>query len=275
MPLEKAAAAVMSVWTENMVQAIADITVNQGIDPAQAAIIGGGGAAGLNANAIAARLNCHTLIVPEVGAALSAYGAAVSDIAREYRRIFVTSTMDFDSEGASKVIAELKKLANTFASSAGSDPEDVRIQYTVEARYHHQVWEIDVAVDIDRLLAEGGVKNLEERFHRAHEQIFAFRDPDSPVESSPGGLQSVPRWARIPILLCRIAVPAGATHDDEPTSCQSAGPRCQCSNSEISRLAKRSKVQRLSNPRSPPSSSSPARRSRARSPAISCLNRTR
>ena len=182
MPLEKAAAAVMSVWTENMVQAIADITVNQGIDPAQAAIIGGGGAAGLNANAIAARLNCHTLIVPEVGAALSAYGAAVSDIAREYRRIFVTSTMDFDSEGASKVIAELKKLANTFASSAGSDPEDVRIQYTVEARYHHQVWEIDVAVDIDRLLAEGGVKNLEERFHRAHEQIFAFRDPNSPVE---------------------------------------------------------------------------------------------
>ena len=122
------------------------------------------------------------MIVPEVGAALSAYGAAVSDIAREYRRIFVTSTMDFDRKEPPSVIAELKKLANTFASSAGSDPEDVRIQYTVEARYHHQVWEIDVAVDIDRLLAEGGVKNLEERFHRAHEQIFAFRDPDSPVE---------------------------------------------------------------------------------------------
>ena len=182
MPLEKAAAAVMSVWTENMVQAIADITVNQGIDPAHAAIIGGGGAAGLNANAIAARLNCHTLIIPEVGAALSAYGAAVSDIAREYRRIFVTRTNHFDRNGASNVVAELAKLANTFAKSAGSDPADVRTQYTVEARYHHQVWEIDVAVDIDRLLAEDGAKKLEEDFHRAHEQIFAFRDPDSPVE---------------------------------------------------------------------------------------------
>jgi N-methylhydantoinase A len=182
MPLEKAAAAVMGVWTENMVQAIADITVNQGIDPAQAAIIAGGGAAGLNANAIAARLNCHMLIVPEVGAALSAYGAAVSDIAREYRRIFVTHTNDFDRKGASNVVAELKKLASTFAKSAGSDPADVRIEYTLEARYHHQVWEIDIAVDIDRLLGEGGAKNLEEDFHRAHEQIFAFRDPDSPVE---------------------------------------------------------------------------------------------
>ena len=182
MPLEKAAAAVMRVWTENMVQAIADITVNQGIDPAHAAIIGGGGAAGLNANAIAARLNCHMLIVPEVGAALSAYGAAVSDIAREYRRIFVTRTNNFDRNGASNVVAELAKSANAFAKSAGSDPADVRIQYTVEARYHHQVWEIDVAVDIDRLLAEDGAKKLEEDFHRAHEQIFAFRDPDSPVE---------------------------------------------------------------------------------------------
>ena len=92
------------------------------------------------------------------------------------------STNDFDRKGASNVVAELKKLASTFARSAGSDPADVRIEYTLEARYHHQVWEIDIAVDIDRLLGEGGAKNLEENFHRAHEQIFAFRDPDSPVE---------------------------------------------------------------------------------------------
>jgi N-methylhydantoinase A len=182
MPLEKAAAAVMSVWTENMVQAIADITVNQGIDPARAAIIGGGGAAGLNANAIAARLDCHTLIVPEVGAALSAYGAAVSDITREYRRIFVTHTRDFDRAGASKVVAELRELVSAFAKSASAESAGVHVEYTVEARYHHQVWEIDVAVDVERLLAEGGAQRLEEDFHQAHEQIFAFRDPDSAVE---------------------------------------------------------------------------------------------
>jgi N-methylhydantoinase A len=180
MPIEKAAAAVMSVWTENMVQAITDITVNQGIDPAKAAIIGGGGAAGLNANAIAARLDCRMLIVPEVGAALSAYGAAVSEISREYRRIFITHTRDFDRAGASNVVAELNRLAKGFASAASA--EDAEIEYTVEARYHHQVWEIDVAIDINRLLEEGGAAGLEEEFHRAHEQIFAFRDPDSPVE---------------------------------------------------------------------------------------------
>ena len=56
MTLEAAASAIMSVWSENMVQAISDITVNQGIDPARAVIVGGGGAAGLNALTIAERL---------------------------------------------------------------------------------------------------------------------------------------------------------------------------------------------------------------------------
>ena len=44
--------------TEQMVGAIEEITVNQGIDPRAAVLVGGGGAAGLNAVAIARRLGC-------------------------------------------------------------------------------------------------------------------------------------------------------------------------------------------------------------------------
>jgi len=65
-----------------------------------AVVIGGGGAAGLNALTIAERLGCKRLVLPEVGAALSAFGAVVSDIAREYRRVFVTGSVHFDRDGA-------------------------------------------------------------------------------------------------------------------------------------------------------------------------------
>src|SRR5262249_23427612 len=147
MPLERAALAMMSVWTENMVQAIADITVNQGIDPSRAAIVGGGGAAGLNAVGIAARLGCRNLIVPEVGAALSAFGAIVSDITRQYRRVFVTGTKNFDLDGAAATIRDLEQAAAKFAASAGAREADMSIEFTVEARYAHQVWEIDVPID--------------------------------------------------------------------------------------------------------------------------------
>jgi len=182
MSFEAAASAVMAVWSENMVQAISDITVNQGIDPAKAVIVGGGGAAGLNALTIAERLGCAKLIIPEVGAALSAFGAIVSDIAREYRRVFVTNTVQFDRDGVAAVISELRQRAFTFAETAGAEARDVSVDFLIEARYLHQVWEIDVTIDPDRLLAAGGADLLSRDFHSAHEHIFAFSDAQSPIE---------------------------------------------------------------------------------------------
>ena len=182
MSLERAASAVIEVWTENMVQAITDITVNQGIDPAEGTIVGGGGAAGLNGAAIAARLGCRTLVVPEIGAALSAYGAVVSDIAREYRQIFVANTARFDAKGVRQVIESLRRQAVVFSHAAAAAEGAVHTEFLIEARYPHQVWEIDLPIDPERLLAPDGVAQLEQDFHRTHENIFAFSDPDSAVE---------------------------------------------------------------------------------------------
>ena len=198
MALEAAASAVMAVWSENMVQAISDITVNQGIDPANAIIIGGGGAAGLNALTIAERLACKRLVIPEVGAALSAFGAVVSDIAREYRRVFVTSSVQFDQVGAAAVIAELRQRAVAFAEAAGAGAGDRRIEFLVEARYLHQVWEIDVTIDPDRLLRSGGIDILVQDFHRAHDEIFAFATRNRRSRSSPGALTFAARWPLMP-----------------------------------------------------------------------------
>ncbi len=181
--VEAAAVAMLDVWTENMVQAISDITVNQGIDPAQASIVGGGGAAGLNAVAIANRMGCPTLIVPAVGAGLSAAGAVISDIGRSFRRLFVTNTREFDSDGVAAKLNELRAEANAFAKIAGVEASKVKIDFFVEARYAHQVWEIDVSIEPDQLTGTGAADALRQSFHREHERIFAFHDADSMVEA--------------------------------------------------------------------------------------------
>ena len=180
MSLERAASAVMKVWTENMVQAITDITVNQGIDPARATIVGGGGAAGLNGAAIAARLGCPTLVVPEIGAALSAYGAVVSDIAREYRQVFVTSTAKFGAKGARQVIEGLRQQSAAFSRAAGATEGSARTEFLIEARYPHQVWEIDLPHGSGAAFAPDGVDSwsrtsIEPRKHLC----FLDRNPRS------------------------------------------------------------------------------------------------
>ncbi|MEM8800010.1 MAG: hydantoinase/oxoprolinase family protein [Pseudomonadota bacterium] len=180
--VERAAAAMLDVWTENMVQAIAEITVNQGIDPSTSAIVGGGGAAGMNATKIATRLKSGTLIIPETGAALSAYGAIVSDVGRNIRKLHVGDTRAMNVSALTQTLEQIKKEALHFANAVKGAKGMPELQWYVEARYPHQVWEIDVPFDPEKLMGEGGAAYLEAAFHDVHEAVFGYRDSSTHIE---------------------------------------------------------------------------------------------
>ncbi|MEO1190438.1 MAG: hydantoinase/oxoprolinase family protein [Pseudomonadota bacterium] len=180
--LEKAALAVVKISTENMVQAIMDITVNQGIDPADAVLIGGGGAAGLNSTLIAERLGCPTLIIPTVGAALSAAGALLSDLTQQFRATFFTTSAAFDREGVNALLADLKARCEAFIAGPGEGSISQTIEFVAEARYPHQVWEIEVPLRAGEFADEKSVRDLVADFHRAHQDLFAIQDPKSEIE---------------------------------------------------------------------------------------------
>lgn len=180
--VEDAAASILSVATENMVQAISDITVDQGIDPADAVLIGGGGAAGLNAIYIARRLGCPTLLIPETGAGLSAAGALMSDLSNEYRATFFTTSDGFDRDSVNLTLDGLRAEAQAFIDGPGSNAVSSEIEFAVEARYASQVWEIEVPLPFDRFSDDDQLDALNEAFHAMHERIFAVRDPGSVIE---------------------------------------------------------------------------------------------
>lgn len=180
--LKDAAAAIVDVATENMVQAINDITVNQGIDPADAVLIGGGGAAGINSVRIARRLGCPVLIIPETGAGLSAAGAIMSDLSNEYRATLFTTSDHFDRAGVNAVLAGLRRSCEAFIGGSGRGAVSTAIDSSVEARYAGQVWEIEVPLAVAEFTDDGQLAGLADAFHAMHEQIFAIRDPGSVIE---------------------------------------------------------------------------------------------
>lgn len=181
MSVEEAAVAVIELATENMVQAVMDITVNQGIDPTETAFVAGGGAGGLNCVAIARRLGCRRVLVPEPGAALAAAGALVSDLTSRYQAMFQTESDSFDHNGANAVLIGLEARCRQFAVDAGVDTEFL-IDWSVEARYPNQVWEIEVPLQDFRLASKVDVTSLLADFHRTHFEVFAVNDPTSPIE---------------------------------------------------------------------------------------------
>jgi N-methylhydantoinase A len=183
MSVEAAAEAIMTLATEHMVQAIMDITVHQGIDPADAVFVAGGGAAGLNCVAIGRRLKCRSVVVTEAAAALAASGALISDLSAHYQAMFHTRSDAFDRDGINNVLERLSERCADFSTSAGAHALSSEIDWSCEARYIEQAWEIDVPLATSRFSNDADVLALEHAFHAMHQDKFAVSDPGAPIET--------------------------------------------------------------------------------------------
>ncbi|MGI9557899.1 MAG: hydantoinase/oxoprolinase family protein, partial [Solirubrobacterales bacterium] len=179
---EEAAAAILSLASERMVTAIEEITLNQGLDPREAVIIGGGGGAGLYAVAIARRLGSSQIVIPAVSAALSAAGALLSDLTADMRATVLVTTSAFDEELANRTLAELEARCERFVAGPGAGSTDTTVRYSVEARYPDQVWEIEVPLAGARFSGLEAVDAFKQEFHRVHDGLFAVSQPESEVE---------------------------------------------------------------------------------------------
>ena len=179
----EAASAVLDVVSQNMVHAIEDITINQGVDPREAVLIGGGGAAGLNSVQIARRLGCKRVVIPDVGATLSAAGALMSDLSTEFSRTTFTTSDRFATEAVNATLQDLEAQCRSFFQGRGTAGMAQSIEFSVEARYPHQVWEIEVPLAKGRFDGAADVERLVADLHDLHEEMFAVADRGSHVEA--------------------------------------------------------------------------------------------
>ncbi|MEO3830023.1 hydantoinase/oxoprolinase family protein [Actinomadura sp. B10D3] len=178
----EAAGAVYRLATERMVGAIEEITGQKGVDPAQAVLVGGGGAAGFNTVAIARRLGCREVIVPVMGPALSAAGALISELSRGFETTFRTTSEAFDFAGVNAVLEDLAAEARDFVDGPGAGAVETSVEFSVEARYPSQVWELEVQLGEQGSLDGEGLERLKKAFHEVHRDAFAVDDPGSPIE---------------------------------------------------------------------------------------------
>src|SRR5262249_23853495 len=145
-------------------------------------LVGGGGAAGLNAVRIARRLGCPKVVIPAVGATLSAASALMSDLGTEFGATCFTTSRHFDFEAVNRTLAELEARCQSFIAGPGLGLLEHNIDFFAEARYPHQIWEVEVPLKGSRVQSPADVGDLVEALHRAHEQRFSFRDADSEIE---------------------------------------------------------------------------------------------
>jgi N-methylhydantoinase A len=130
--------AAYTIWTtvnHNMVAAIQDVTIWQGVDPREYILISGGGAAGLHIVPIAQELKMKNIIVPKLAGVLSAVGGLAADMKIDYHASHFTSSGQFDYAGVNQQLVALEEQAKDFLSRTGVSPDRTQIQFFAEARY--------------------------------------------------------------------------------------------------------------------------------------------
>ena len=212
--LERAASAIVTLASEHMIKAIREITINEGVNPRESALVAGGGAAGLNIVPIARELGCTRVLVPRTAGALSACGMQFSDIVTEQSASRVTLSSAFDFDGVNRALDSIEQELDRFvAGLKGHQGGEVTKEFVVEARYLYQVWEIDVPLPVRRFCNAEDVTALNKAFNTVHERVFAVIDKRNPVEClNWKGRVSV----RLPGVAQGSAAPAGGAYAPKP-----------------------------------------------------------
>ncbi len=171
--VERAAQGIYDIVNENMIGALRLVSVQQGNDPRDFALIAFGGAGPLHGNALARILNCWPVIVPPGPGVLCAYGDATTRTRDDASRSLMRRFSQTSAEEVSEIFAELRGAAARTFDAEGIAETDRSSSYEVDVRYSGQVLSLPVAVDIDAFRAQG-LAHIGDSFDALHEKLYTF-----------------------------------------------------------------------------------------------------
>ncbi len=151
----QAAAGIYRMINLKMADGIRLMTLRRGVDPRRFALLSFGGAAGLHAAEVASDLRYEV--------SRTHYGAGARISAGEVRALF----------------AQLEQQAAGRLRAWFDGP--MTIERSAEMRYGEQIFEIDVGLDDLDWHAASLVDQIEDRFHRRHEELYTYASRDQEV----------------------------------------------------------------------------------------------
>jgi N-methylhydantoinase A len=170
-PVETASGMV-EIVEEIMAGAIRRVTIEQGADPREAALVAFGGAGGLHATALARRLDMAGVLIPVHAGVFSAFGLLLSPPRVESARTVITA----DPGKINSALDSLRQMVAEELREWGVEP--VEVASKVDVRYIGQSHELTVQYEPGE-----GWAVLSDRFHRQHAERNGFSRSQDAVEA--------------------------------------------------------------------------------------------
>jgi N-methylhydantoinase A len=178
--LMAAARGIIDIVNENMFGALRMISVQQGYDPRDFAVMGFGGAGPLHVNAVAKLMGSWPAISPVSPGVLCALGDATTRMRTETARSWSRLAQDTKPEDLVAVLAEMAEQVTGELLSDGVPADEITTAFEVDVRYAGQAFEVPLTISADLLAAEG-IAGILGRFDEEHKRLFTF-NMDTPHE---------------------------------------------------------------------------------------------
>ncbi len=175
LPLARAAEGIYHIVYANMFGALRLVSVEQGFDPRDFALMAFGGAGPLHANALGRLMGSWPVIIPPGPGVLCAYGDATTRLRDEASRTFIRRFSETSAAEITEVLAALARSAGEALAREGVPQTDQTLSYQLDLRYQGQGLSLSVDLedaDLADCLAVAGA-----RFDAMHEQLFTFALP--------------------------------------------------------------------------------------------------
>ena len=172
--LMAAAEGIIKIVNESMFGALRLVSVEQGYDPRDFALVGFGGAGPLHANALGILTEAWPVIVPPGPGVLCAYGDATTRVQDEAARTYITMASDLTTDKLADDLLTLKARASESLIEDGIAEDRLEVTYQADLRYAGQAFQITVEFT-EAELREKGVAVLTDQFDAEHEQLFTFK----------------------------------------------------------------------------------------------------
>ena len=171
--LMAAAEGIIKIVNESMLGALRLVSVEQGYDPRDFALVGFGGAGPLHANSLGILTGSWPVIIPPGPGVLCAYGDATTKVRDEASQTYVKKVEDIELEDFITELEALKTRASVSFEKDGIDSTRQDVKYQADIRYTGQAFQLSLGISIDDL-KKNSLSILTDEFDRQHEQLFTF-----------------------------------------------------------------------------------------------------
>ncbi|KAB7708265.1 hydantoinase/oxoprolinase family protein [Bacillus aerolatus] len=174
----EAACAILKVANANMCDALRLISINQGYDPREFALVAFGGAGPLHGAYLAKEMGIPNIIIPAHPGVTAALGCTLVDVTHDISKTYVANVKDVRIEEIEKEFSLMEEEAIKLLKEDNVEKENMHLVRYIEMRYVGQ-WR-SLSTTVTRPLTS--LEDTINIFHKEHERVYAYSSNDQEIE---------------------------------------------------------------------------------------------